>query len=288
MFRALRQTFLSRFVRTFARAKGVRLADFRPAEDFDAAAQAELGPALYTIFCHSYGAPSAEVVLDEIVFKAGGYLGLYHDLEGRLVGFSTIKAESIRAGTRACTSLAGSAYFVPGQRGGQAAGRLGLAFALLHKLRQPLRPLVWVFEMLSPISYLRGLEVFAQFYPSPTLSTPPLLTKVAAASIEARGLSTRPGHPLVVFYPDPVEHERTLPTRLQLDSPEVRFYLAQNPRYSEGDILVGLAPVTLLNLLASATATTSRWLRAALAWREGAALPTASPTTPALTRQTGE
>lgn len=248
---SLFQRLTASFACILVHAGAARLARFVPADSLSEREREQLGPRLYAIFCASYGELPSEVVLDEIVFKTGGYLGLYRNRGGELVGFSALAVDRVSSGGREALAIAGSAYFLPGCRGGRAAARLGMVFGLAQKLRHPLRRVVYAFEMLSPVSYRRGAMSFAQIYPHRERRTPDWVEALSRAVIRKRGLLSVPGRPWVVRYEDPASHARPLPAQLSSEDPEVRFYLSQNPRYREGEILVALAPLNAINLLAS-------------------------------------
>ena len=57
-------------------------------------------------------------MLEEIVFRPGALLNLWHDSRGHLVGFTTNCHEPVEIGARRVRVLNSGAYFFPGHRAG--------------------------------------------------------------------------------------------------------------------------------------------------------------------------
>lgn len=218
-----------------------------------ARARAELGPALYDIFCDNYGALDYDTVADEIIFRAGGQLYLIRDANGALVGFGTLALDPVTVDGRACFVLQAGVYMRRGVRGGGAVFvRRGCARLVRARLRHPLRPIYAVFELLTPIPYRLAARVFPQLYPSRRGPTPPRMERLLHHTIDRRGLRRAGAHPFVIQYPDPASHhapERITGSPSKRADPDVQFYLAQNPRFPEGQLLCAIAPLNLPQLV---------------------------------------
>lgn len=228
-----------------AASPNLRVEDLR-VDELGANVRAALGNALYEIFCESYDALSQETVCDEIVFRDGGWLALYRDAHGTLMGFTTFKVHEIELGGRTHGVIQSGSYFRRGIRGGARATQHAVWLSALERLRHPRRPLWGMFEALTPASYRRGLRTLPHAFPTRRGPTPPHVAELLSAVIERLGLARVGEHPFVVSYPDPAVHrdpERLASSETLRNDPDVRFYLEQNPHFVDGHILCVLAPL---------------------------------------------
>ena len=247
----LRLRTLARRLTPQARAKRPRLARSLAVDELTADERARLGPALYEIFCASYGDLDLETVTEEIVFRPGGRLYIYADADGALVGFCTASYETFTLDGTTHAVWNGGAYFLRRVRGGAAALAAALRGPLAYRLTHPTHAVSLMYESLHPASYRLSVRTFPKVYPNRNEPTPPAMQRLLEAVIARRGLSRSGAHPLVVRYPDPASHkdpERVALSMTLCNDPDVGFYLSQNPRYDRGDILCCLVPFTLGSL----------------------------------------
>jgi len=240
--------------RTARRDRPAAPAEVAPPLAVDALSLTErraLGDQLYPIFSESYGALSYDVVCDEIIFRRGGDLFLIHQ-DGELVGFAVKTVESIAHQGRTVNIFEGGIYV---RRGVSGVGLAWMPHAfkacLREKLRNPLRPQYYVMEALTPVSYRRGARSFPRLYPHRSRATPSKLAGLLRAVLAHRGLRRSGDHPFVVRYPDPATHaepQRILLNERLRDDPDVRFYLAHNPGFQDGDILAAIIPLNFTEL----------------------------------------
>jgi len=138
--------------------------------------------------------------------------------------------------------------------------KTGLRLLLREKLRRPFAKAYWFFDTFSYKSYLIPARNFREFWPR----------------------RERPASPDVAAFVDLLAHQRygedwnretgvvrrsgykqLLPATAPIDEtarsdPAVRFFEVSNPGHREGDMLVCLAPLTLVNLFSAIKRNRSR------------------------------
>ncbi|KIG11976.1 hypothetical protein DB30_02241 [Enhygromyxa salina] len=252
-------------MRWWFRADRLRLLAVHAVDELDTKARAQLGPRLYEIFCASYGALSSEVVLDEIVFKPGGYLAVWVDASGERVGFASAKVDQVELDGRPHAVLRVGSYFVPGHRGGTAARAFALLVVLFYRFTHPFARVFAGIETLNPVSYRLTVDMFALAFPHRELTAPGSMVDLAQALAGARGLNCAPDRPFVVYYRDPAVHERSLRSSRIMEDLDAAYYLTVNPHYRAGHILLVIVPFTFSNIIAS----TNPPMKRALRWLTG-------------------
>lgn len=225
--------------------------------DVDALSEASrdrLGPALYAIFCLSYGELSYETVRDELLFRSGSRVALYRDGLGELVGYITFRVDRVTLEGKDYAVFCTGTYFRPGTHPGNLINRLALIETLSFKLRNPFVHTNVVIECLTPVSYRRARRIFAEVWPRPEAETPAAIEALLVSVLRDRGFEVSAATPYVVRYPDPASHQDAQRVRgsdtLRGDV-DVDFYLSLNPHFEQGDVLCLLAPVNFVDLLRS-------------------------------------
>ena len=169
--------------------------------------------------------------------------------DGRLVGIGTADVFELTHARRTVTVIyAGNTAFADATRGQGLVHRIGFRYFLQAKRRHPFRPVYAAFTSFSWSSYLSLTRNFTRSWPRRHERLPAweagLYRQVGLrlfgeqydpASGVARNLDRR-------LRPDVA----ALPDRLAAD-PDVRYFLARNPGYARGDVLLCLAPLSLAN-----------------------------------------
>lgn len=213
----------------------------------------QLGVVLYDIFCESYGELDRDTVCDEIVFRPGGTLYLIRDAADTIVGFGILAFDPVTVQGRTSTVLHGGVYCRRDVRGaGDMWTRHAARAILREKAKHPLRPLYYMCEALTPISYRCMVRSFPTTFPSRRNHTSPRLAALLSALIDSNGVDRAGDHPFVIRYPDPASHKNLeqMPLKSSLrDDPDVQYYLRQNPDFADGNILCAIIPFGWSDLL---------------------------------------
>lgn len=169
----------------------------------------------------------------------------------RLVGMGSVDVYTVEhAGERRIVIYAGNTMFEPEVRGASLVRRIGLRCFLRARLRHPLRPVYLFFDTYSYKSYLMLPRNFDEFWPR---RDRPMPADIAAFVDELgrrrygerwdaeRRLCRPAGRKLKSWVATASERD--------LADPDIRFYVASNPGYTEGDMLAVLVPLHLRNWL---------------------------------------
>ncbi len=120
---------------------------------------------------------------------------------------------------------------------------------LRARLRHPLRPVFLLYDTFSYKSYLMLSRNFGAYWPRPDAPTPPFETALMEAVARrrygdgwdpARGVAPGDGRRL---------KDWVAPAHEALAEPAVAFFVARNPGYDRGDLLLVAAPLDLRNWL---------------------------------------
>jgi hypothetical protein len=170
----------------------------------------------------------------------------------RLVGIGSVDVyEVAHAGERRMVIYPGNTMFEPDVRGSNLVQRIGLRCFLRVRARHPRRPVFLFYDTYSYKSYLMLPRNFAEFWPR---RDRPLPASMAAFMDELgrrrygerwdpeRRLCRRSGRKLRSWV--------ATASAADLADPDIRFYVASNPGYTEGDMLAVLVPLHAANWLA--------------------------------------
>ena len=167
---------------------------------------------------------------------------------GSLRGFSTVRIERIRAPRPATVVFSGDTVIHPDYWGQK---QLQTAFArilLTRKLRAPHRPLYWFLLSKGYRTYMLLANAFPRAVPRCDRPDDPALRSTLDALAERRfGRDYDAAEGIVRFAGrrERVRDGLAPITQRHLANEHVRFFVARNPRYAEGDELACLADVRL-------------------------------------------
>ncbi|MEN3304087.1 MAG: hypothetical protein V7603_289, partial [Micromonosporaceae bacterium] len=172
---------------------------------------------------------------------------------GRLLGIGAVEMFDVTHARRTVTVIhAGNAAFVDETRGQGYVHRIGFRYFLRAKRSRPWRPVYVAFTTFSWRSYLSLTRNFRYSWPR---------RRVPLPAWEA-GLYEQLGVRLLGDRYDPLAgvarnidrrlrpHIAEVPQRLAAD-PDVRYFATRNGGYASGDVLLCLAPLSLVNWLSA-------------------------------------
>ena len=148
-------------------------------------------------------------------------------------------------------------------RGHNLIQRLGLRVFLKTRFRFPLRPIYWFFDTYSYKGYLLLPRNFREFWPHPERAMPAreraLIDHLARRTY---GSAWRP-EPGIVFRSERKRMKSNVaPLNLNIPvTPELKFFSKANPGHADGDMLVCLCPLTLINWISVGIRAFQRMLR---------------------------
>ena len=180
---------------------------------------------------------------DEVVLVRAG-------AAGELLGLATVHTYAVEhAGRKVWVIYAGNTLLDPRLRGFNVFHKVGFASFMRVRLRNPLAPIYFFFDTYSYKSYLMLARNFGEYWPRRDRPMP----EAVAAFIDhlgrhrygelwdaSRRVCRSTGAKKLKSWVAEI-------TEADLANPEIRFYLAQNPGYREGEMLAALAPLSLPN-----------------------------------------
>lgn len=182
-----------------------------------------------------------------------------------LVGFSSVRVEKERVqGQQVELIFSGDTVIHPdywGQKALQAAfGR----FILSRKLRHPFRPCLWLLLSKGVKTYALMVNNFPQSFPQPGKTMPPAYKTLCDRLARTWWPDAYDADRGVLHFVP--QRDRVKPHLVALDVdpdpqalPQVAFFLAQNPGYIQGDELICLAKLRVVDIL---------WALIRIAWRK--------------------
>ncbi len=199
----------------------------------------ELG-AMWALFETSYAGARREAF--EADLREKDHVIVLKDASGQVQGFSTLlKLESAGA----CVVFSGDTIITPGFWGQTALQRAFIWYLMVQRQVKPGRPVYWFLITKGYRTYLLISRYFPNHWPRHDAAFPKAegalidtlcRGKFGAAWDERAGLLRYAGADAVRL----TDALADVPKRL-LDDPDVRFFLAKNPRWAEGDELCCLA-----------------------------------------------
>jgi len=169
--------------------------------------------------------------------------------DGRLLGIGAVEMFDLTHAKRTVTVVhAGNAAFVDETRGQGYVHRIGFRYFLRAKRRRPWRPVYVAFTSFSWRSYLSLTRNFRHSWPRRDVPLPDWeagLYQQLGARLLGDQYDPRDGVARNIdrrLRPDIAE----IPQRLA-DDPDVRYFAARNAGYASGDLLLCLAPLSLVN-----------------------------------------
>ena len=189
----------------------------------------------------------------EELIRHHGWIALYRAADdGRLVGITALDVYPTEfEGRKVAVIFTSHVMLEEAFRGHNLLQRLGWRTFLRTRLRFPFHAIYWFFDSFSYKSYLLLPHNFRDFWPRREAPTPPweagLINHLAVQMYRdawqpSLGIVRRTGHKRL--------RPETAPLQAEYDrDPDLAFYARANPGHAEGDMLVCLCPLTLVNLV---------------------------------------
>jgi hypothetical protein len=196
--------------------------------------------AMWTLFESAYAGATREAFERDLSEKH--HVIVLKDEHGALQGFSTLLRLE-REG--ACVVFSGDTIVAPGFWGQTALQRAFIWYLMAQRHARPSVPVYWLLITKGYRTYLLISRYFPNHWPRHDAPFPPKEAALVDALCSAKfGTAWDPGSGLLRY----AGHEAVrlaeplaqVPKRLEAD-PDVRFFLARNPRWAEGDELCCLA-----------------------------------------------
>ncbi len=170
---------------------------------------------------------------------------------GRLLGFSTLLVVEESHESRAITAIySGDTIVSPEAWRSPALARAWIAAVNHLRAEHPDRPCYWLL-LTSGFRTYRFLPVFwREFFPRRDAIPPPQTQRLLEHLARARYGAHYDEAAGIVRFSKPQQLRHPLPDGRAAD-PDVAFFLAQNPGYTEGDELVCLTEISEGNLTAA-------------------------------------
>ncbi|BEV71837.1 MULTISPECIES: hypothetical protein [unclassified Paludibacterium] len=195
------------------------------------------------------------------------YLQVRINRLGQVIGYCAVHFFHIEQPGRRVCIMRSQAGLLPAYRGGNSLAPFILARLLGYRLRHPATPIHFFATLIHPSSYLQCHRYARQLWPRPEQGLPADVRRVLQDCLSHFGYHAAEA-PLPRVVPvgwRTLDNEADHHHWRSSPRPAVRFFLQHNPAYLDGQGLVTLAPVSLLNLLTA----TSRLARDRLRRRLG-------------------
>ncbi len=171
--------------------------------------------------------------------------------DGRLVGLTALDVyPTTFEGRKVAVIFTSHVMLDEAFRGHNLLQRLGWRTFLATRKRFPFLPIYWFFDSFGYKSYLLLPRNFRDFWPRRDRTVPPweqgLMNQLAVQMYRdawqpERGIVRHSGHKRLRPEAAPLQEEFAA-------DPDLAFYVRANPGHAEGDMLVCLCPLTLVNL----------------------------------------
>ncbi|MCE4555950.1 hypothetical protein [Pelomonas cellulosilytica] len=202
----------------------------------------------------------------EEMLRAKSHVALVYTDKGRqtLVGTASIDTRVVSFEGRDVVMIyTGDVLLREDIRGRNVLQRVGLICFLRARLRHPFKRIYWFLGASTHQAYLVLARGLCSYWPRPELSTP-------AAMERLRDRFARVVLPQLwdavdgVFRTGGTKLLNSLQTPFtprELQDPHIRFFLARNPGYAQGDLLACLAPLDLGNWISILRSGIARYFR---------------------------
>lgn len=205
---------------------------------------------VWVLIARFYDAERAHV---EELIKHHGSIALFRAAgDRRLVGITALDVYPVEfEGRKVAVIFTSHVVLDEAFRGHNLLQRLGWRTFLRTRLRFPFHTIYWFYDSFSYNGYLQLPRNFRDFWPRRDRATPPweqgLMNHLAAQMYReawqpSLGIVRRTGHKRL--------RPEAVPLQADYDrDPDLAFYARANPGHAEGDMLVCLCPLTLVNLV---------------------------------------
>ncbi|MFN8487404.1 MAG: cyclic nucleotide-binding domain-containing protein [Caldilineaceae bacterium] len=218
--------------------------------------RAKLTDALYHVHCQIFdGVDKSSFVKYVVESKAQQTaIHVHKNTAGDIVGYFAFHIFEKALSGKPVAVFRGEAGSLREYRGNNANVRIALNYILRYRLAHPQRPLYYLGTLVHPSSYMFCAKYGSVVWPNRHTPLPPAIATFLAEMALVFGLeAVDPQNPLVVQV-----GWRTRDTEVErnywrtCDKPDARFFVEQNPGYSEGQGLITLLPLPTSTLVRSA------------------------------------
>ena len=178
---------------------------------------------------------------------------IFRNAEETAVGYCAVHGYQRRWRGKSCTIFRAEAGLLKQFRGRQETASFIFMQGLSYKLQNPTRRVFYLGMLVHPSSYCLIAERFPTIYPSRRRKTPQHIQEAMGELADSFEVPQAEGN-LLLREIGWITRETAAEADAWRSSkhPDVRFFLAMNPRYERGTGLVTLVPFTIRNLLGAA------------------------------------
>lgn len=178
---------------------------------------------------------------------------IYRNETGALVGYCAMHIFEHRSGCRWRAVLRAEAGLLPDYRGSASTLWFGAKEAFRYKLAHPLRSVVFFAMPVHPSSFHLISRYFWRCHPFPQRQTPKRWQKLLLDLAQTSGVEPMDASDPLIRRVGWITRDSEAEIQNWRTSPfeDVQYYLSRNPRYSQGNGLAVIAPLTAANLTVS-------------------------------------
>ena len=225
-------------------------------KDLSAAARQQLTDDLYVVHCQIFDGVEKASFAKYVVESKATHTAIYihKNTERRIVGYSAIHVFEKQLRGRTAAVFRAEAGSLREYRGNSANIRIAISQLLRYRLAHPTRPIFYLGTLVHPSSYMFMAKYANVVWPNREQQLPLEIATFMADLAVAFGLeAVEPHNPLVVQV-----GWRTRDTEVErnywrsCNKPAARFFVYENPNYTEGQGLMTLVPLCGSTLLKGA------------------------------------
>lgn len=211
------------------------------------AARQALLDGLYAVHCQIFDGVEKSAFAKYVIDSKAAHtiIQLHKNSEGAIVGYCAFHRFEQRLSGKLTAIVRMEAGSLRAYRGSNRNTRFVLGQIARYKRRHPLRPIYYLGTLVHPSSYAAFAKYAEQIWPAPDREPAPEIRAFMAELARTFELEpVDPGNPLVVhvgWRTRDSEAERSY--WRSCDKPTARFFVQQNPHYSQGQGLMTLVPI---------------------------------------------
>jgi hypothetical protein len=214
----------------------------------DSASKAMFIDSLYEVHCRIFAGVDKKSFVKYVVDSQAEHtsIQLYRGEAGELVGYFAVHVFERALGGRTVAILRGEAGILRSHRGGNAVIGFGIDRIVRYMASHPGRPMYYFGSLVHPSSYAQIERYADRLWPNPEVETPADIANLMMELGESFGLERVDEASALVRKVGWQTRDSSADRHhwSSSDKPAVRFFLAQNPAYTEGHGLLTLVPIT--------------------------------------------
>ncbi|KTD33086.1 hypothetical protein Lnau_2734 [Legionella nautarum] len=174
-----------------------------------------------------------------------GSLGVFYDLNNKIVGFSRICRHSLQVQDSEFTAYIGGTYYDPRIDLSFTAARFCLAKAIRYKLERPHENMAYFSLVSTPTRFQFLSKLNNGIYPNEETPIPEFVLVLVEHLKRLHHWETDAKHPMLIHNQIPLLNPPILEDEAD---PLINYYLSLNPNYSTGTSLLIYLPINLANI----------------------------------------